>query len=399
MAVLEDFLLPAASTAVGAGVGALVGNPLLGASLGMTAGGMISNVIAGDELQNAMRNASAEEQERIAAAIQKLEQGWKNPELDTAAITPEELVLLQKYTPKIAQFTQESAPHLLRGIGQQESISAQQQALRQLQAQSVVGGDEISRAQQAAATTQAQQALAGERANILREMAARGTLGGGQEVLAQMAAAGQAEQMARQEGLSAAAQEAQRRQEALRQMASLAGNMRGQAAQQEQTNVDILNSFNQRATMRKQAYDQYKAAQENDAQLRNLSESQRVYEANKQAAYQAAIRNQALKNQAASQRAQSANELLQATTGLTTGASRSAAASDVAAAQARAGQQAAIGGGLAQAGTTMLGSALGSKKVGAGKTESTLPPTDEYVPEEGVPTDWTGKSKGFKPQV
>jgi hypothetical protein len=357
---------------------------------------VLSQIGAGDELKEALKNASAQERAAIESAIAKLEQGWQNPELDTTPITPEELRVLQQYTPKIAQFTQENAPQLMRGLGQQEAISAQRDALQRLQAQSV-GEDEISRAQQAAATTRAQQQLAGERSNILREMAARGVSGGGQEILAQMAAAGQAEQMARQEGLSAAAQNAARRQEALRQMAGLAGTMRGQAAQQEQTNVDILNSFNQRASMRKQAYDQYKAAQENEAQMRNMSEAQRVYEASKERAYQAAIRNQALKNQAVQVQADRANELLSRTTGMETGLGQAQAAATRQMGQVEAGQRAALGEGAMRAGTTLAASAL-TPSVGKGKVEggSTLPETPDYVPEEDVKTSWTGKSAGYK---
>lgn len=380
MAGLMDFLAPAGAAAIGVGTGIATGNPLLGVAAGSGAYGILSQIGAGEELQEALRNASEQERVAIESAIQKLQQGWQNPELDTTPITPEELRVLQQYTPKIAQFTQENAPQLMRGLGQQEAISAQRDALQRLQAQSV-GEDEISRAQQAAATTRAQQQLAGERSNILREMAARGVSGGGQEILAQMAAAGQAEQMARQEGLSAAAQNAARRQEALRQMAGLAGTMRGQAAQQEQTNVDILNSFNQRAAMRKQAYDQYKAAQENEAQLRNISEAQRVYEANKERAYQAAIRNQALKNNAMQVKADRANELLSRTTGMETELGQRQAEATRQMGQIKAGQTAAMGEGLTRMGTTVLASQLGQPKA---QTEPGLPETDDYVPEAEV---------------
>jgi hypothetical protein len=210
-------------------------------------------------------------------------------------------------------------------------------------------------------------------------MAARGVSGGGQEILAQMSAAGQAEQMARQEGLEAAAQNAMRRQQALTQMAGLAGTMRGQAAQQEQTNVDILNSFNQRAAMRKQAYDQYKAAQENEAKLRNMSEAQRVYEANERAKYDAAIRDQVLKNQAITARASSQNELLSRTTGMETGLGQSQAEATRQMGQVQSGQTAALGEGALRAGTTIAASQLGQPKK---PVEPGLPETDDYVPEQ-----------------
>jgi hypothetical protein len=392
MAGLMDFLAPAAGVAAGVGTGVATGNPLLGVSAGMGIYGALSQYGAGEELQDALSKASGQERAAIESAIKKLNDGWQHPELDTTPITPEELRVLEQYAPKVAQFTQENAPQLVRGLGQQEAISAQRDALQRLQAMSV-GEDPISRAQQESAVTKAQQSLAGERANILQELAARGAGGGGTEVLAQMAAAGNAERMARQESLDAAAQNAMRRQQALTQMAGLAGTMRGQAAQQEQTNVDILNSFNQRAAMRKQAYDQYKAAQENEAKLRNMSEAQRLYEASERAKYDAAIRNQALKNQAETARASSQNELLSRTTGMETGLGQSQAAATRQIGQVQSGQTAALGEGAMRAGTTLAASQLGQPKK---PTEPGLPETDDYVPEAETKTGWVGKSSGYK---
>lgn len=333
---------------------------LAGAGLLATIGGGVMQARAADELAEATKNASAEEVARLQEIMKKVEEGWQSPTLDTTPITPQELKLLQKYVPTVAQRTEEAAPHMLTGKGQQESITAQRDALQQLQARAAGGQDATFDAQRELASTQAAQDLKGQRENILRESARRGLGGSGQEILAQMAAAGNAENMARQESLQGAQAADQRRIQALQQMTGLAGTMRGQAAQQEQSNADILNSFNQRAAARKQAYDQYVADQQNQAAMRNIGEQQRIAEANARNTYAAATRNQDIANQAATARAALANQKLQTIAGMGRGVSDAQRAGTVDAARAQAGGQSAIGGTVANVGA--LGMSTGLKE-------------------------------------
>ena len=363
----------AAGTAVAPGIGTAIG-----AGVGLL-GGLISYKAAND-LAETSKNASKEELAALKEIMSKVESQWETPSLDTTPLTPQETKLLQKYVPSVAQYTAENAPHILTGKGQQESITAQRDALQQLQARAAGGQDATFDAQRELASTQAAQDLKGHRENILRESARRGLGGSGQEVLAQMAAAGNAEQMARQESLQGAQAADQRRIQALQQMTGLAGTMRGQAAQQEQSNADILNSFNQRSAVRKQAYDQYVADQKNQATLRNIQEQQRISEANAGNAYAAAVRNQNAANVAATTRAANANQKLQAIAGMGQNVAGAQRAGTVDAAKSDAAGLGAIGNTVTQLG------AAGASYYG-GQARNSATPTTPAAP---IPAPATG---------
>lgn len=331
--------------------------PLVLAGAAMAGGALLSKM-ASDDLAETAAGASEAQLAALRDIMAKVDAGWQTPDLDTTPLTPEEVRLLERFVPTVAQHTKEKAPQLLVGAGQQEYVRAQQEALRRLQAQSTGADDTQFAAQREMATTQAAQELAAQRANILKDQARRGLGGGGQDILAQMAAAGQAEQMARQESLQGASTADQRRREALQQYQALAGQMRGQAAQQESSNVDIINSFNQRAASRKQAYDEYVAKTKSAADLRNAEESQRIAETNAARRDAARARNQDLANRAAEVRANAGNEKLRTMAGMGQNIAGQQYAGTVDAARAQAGGTQALGSGLMQVGSVGVSKAL-----------------------------------------
>ncbi len=56
MAGLMDFLAPAGAAAIGVGTGIATGNPLLGVAAGSASYGVLSQIGAGDELKEALKN-------------------------------------------------------------------------------------------------------------------------------------------------------------------------------------------------------------------------------------------------------------------------------------------------------------------------------------------------------
>jgi hypothetical protein len=79
-------------------------------------------------------------------------------------------------------------------------------------------------------------------------------------------------------------------------MANLGGTIRGEDVSLEQANVNAINAFNQRQAARKQDWANLGASTRNQAQQFNIGEEQRISDANKRAAYDAAVRNQTSRN-------------------------------------------------------------------------------------------------------
>lgn len=348
---------------------------LAAGSIAMMGASMIMQQQAAEEAKQAMKTASKEQQQALQEAIQQLENNWKVPEYDRTPLTPQQYAVLAKYTPTIAQYTEEKAPQMLTGKGAQESIAVQKDALRKLQAQAS-GVDEQELAQRELATTQAQNRLTGQRANILRDMAARGLGGSGQELMANISAANAQEEMARQEGLQAAASGAQRRSQALRDMMGLAGQMRSSAESQERSNVDVMNAFNQRAAMNKNAYDRYKAGEQQAANYANQQNLQNIANQNVALANEYAKYNQARKDRITADEVQNANDKLRNILAARTGAAASASESALAQGKMQAEADRAIAGTVGQIGTTALGAALTPTK-----SEDKTQPT-ELTPEQ-----------------
>ena len=297
---------------------------------------------AAKEAQDAREKASATQQAAINDAIAQIDKNWKLPVLDRTPLTPEQITLLQRYVPTVAQYTKEQMPELMSGKGAQEAISMQRQVAQQLQEQAATGETSSEKAARDLGQFQAEQAGRGQRANILRDMANRGLSGSGASLSAQIQSAGQQEEMARQAALQAAIAGGQRKQQALASLQGLAGNMRSSAENQERTNMDAINAFNQRSSMTKNQYDQYVAGLQNQAQALNISEAQRIAEQNAANRQRIAQYNQALANQTATQTAGDENERLRAILGLKTGLAGNIAANQIASGQAAAGQNQAI---------------------------------------------------------
>ena len=80
----------------------------------------------------------------------------------------------------------------------------------------------------------------------------------------------------RMAGLQSASNDEQRRNRSLRDMSSLASNLRNENQHTEQANVDIMNAFNSRMTMGKNQYNQQVADVQNRAALQNRADKQNI---------------------------------------------------------------------------------------------------------------------------
>jgi hypothetical protein len=136
------------------------------------------------------------------------------------------------------------------------------------------GEDVASRAAQEQANFRAAQQARANRQQLLQQLAQQGVAGTGQEVIAAQAGEQAIADQARQAALEAQQQAQGRRMSALQQMAGIGQNMQQMGARQEEANVGALNDFNQRATMSRRAWEQYRTGLLNEAQAMNLRAQQ-----------------------------------------------------------------------------------------------------------------------------
>ena len=205
-----------------------------------------------------------------------IEKGYQMPEFDEEPLTMEEYKFLQEYVPEIATFVTEKAPQQVMEAGSRQEIRAQQEALRSLQQQAATGDDAIAKAQREQALGEATAREQSLRQQALSRLAQTGMLSGADRITAEQEAVSAAAGRARQESLQAAAEQQQRRSQALQQSAQLASNMRQANLAKEQTNVSIMNNFNARASQRRQQYLNNVAQTRNQAQEFNLRAKQDI---------------------------------------------------------------------------------------------------------------------------
>lgn len=228
-----------------------------------------------------------ENRKRIAEEIQgKL----KAPPGTAVEFTPEEYAYAQQYVPQIAQHIQEKQPQIVTESGSQFEKRMQRDALAKYSNLANTGQDNVADAQREEALFEADSRDKSRRAMILRDMANRGLSGSGMDLLGQQQSSQDAAVGARQASLDAVKQAEVRRLAALGSQANLAGQVRGQNTQVEQTNAQIMNSFNQRLANSKNLYNQQVANTNNDAQRFNIGNKQQVDMAN------TGLRNQANMN-------------------------------------------------------------------------------------------------------
>ena len=196
---------------------------------------------------------------------------------DMSKFEPEELKLIDTFNPHIAKLIKEESPTILEKTGDmREGLDAQKSALRKF-TQIGEGGFDPEQAQAVQqAKDQAQAEAQSRGASIMQDFERRGMGGSGMELAAKMGAASTAMDRNAQLGLQASTDAYRNRLSALAQGAQLGGDIYNQEAQFQETNADIINSFNQRMSKRHQDWEQMRADAMNAADLRNMQEAQRI---------------------------------------------------------------------------------------------------------------------------
>lgn len=203
------------------------------------------------------------------------------PTFDMGGVTPEQYKLVAKYTPKLAQLVTEQRPELAQETaGAKEGRQAQLDAMRRLKAISLQESDPELAQQLSNANQQSQIQAQSRQASVLQDAARRGMLGSGMTLAAQLQGSSDAMGRAAMQSQAAAAEAYKNRLAALRDSASLGGQIRSEDMSQENRNADIINDFNARTSKNRQAWENQRAGVMNDAEIRNLGEEQRVSDSN-----------------------------------------------------------------------------------------------------------------------
>jgi hypothetical protein len=238
------------------------------------------------------QRASERERQRMAGTLNAIQ----DPNFDTRNLDPEALTLLQKYVPETTNYIEEVAPQTVKAqmAGAVAGRQAQMDALGKFRQLMTQGYDPQTAMEMARAQRGASAEAASARQTAQLESARRG-FGGGPSFY-QAGAGAQAQDRLAQAQQAALADAAQRRMQATGQYANLGGQIRGEDVNLERGNIDIINAYNQRMANSQRDWANRGADIRNAANLRNISEAQRIDEQNKANRYNAAVANQGRQN-------------------------------------------------------------------------------------------------------
>lgn len=226
----------------------------------------------------------------------------KDPDFDKSKLQQEQLVLLAKYYPET--YEAEIPNEVKVAQDSPELRKAQMDGIANLTQLSKEGLPTLERAM----VEETQGKLAGEvsraRKQALRNLQETGRMSAGTELAAGLAGAQQGSNLARQQGTDVVRAALENRLNATSQLAQQAGQARQQDISLSQQQADTINRYNQWVSALQTQAAQDAANNRNAAQLRNVSEAQRVAEQNATNKMAMAQYNQQNQNQLAQALAQ-----------------------------------------------------------------------------------------------
>lgn len=246
------------------------------------------------------QKATEKERQRMQELLDKVQ----DPQFDTRDINPEEIRVLQQYSPQIAAFVPEKSPELVKAMseGAQKGRQAQTDSLAKFQELAQTGVDPILALQQARAQRQAQSQAQSAQRSIDELNQRRGVnLGSGVGLASQMQAIQNAQLQQALSGEQANADAYQRQVLNLQNAAQLGGQIRNEDVDLEARNLGAINDYNRRMASMQNDYNRYRADTANQAQMTNIDRNQRAYEANINNRYNAARDNRQNQNTIAQQ--------------------------------------------------------------------------------------------------
>lgn len=305
--------------------------PLIAAGV-MGAGQLLGGVMA----QKTAKDAQKQQAAFINKAIAELEKvGIPSVEAQKIALETPELVF--DYAPQLEQQFPEIKSQFEQIAIDPRLQEAQYKALSGLQERAEEGLTAEEKAQIDALRRSASGQGAAQRASAVQEMERRGLGGSGAELLSQLSASQNAQQMAAQGGQELAALQAQAKQAALQNLATISGSIReqefGEQAKQASAS-DIIAQFNRQQQAGTQ---QRNIGAQNEAELMR----QKALQAQEEGRVAAANQEQMYNKQLLQQQYQNQLEKAKAAGSAYTGAGQAAAQ---AGAQQAANTQQTIGG-------------------------------------------------------
>ncbi len=215
----------------------------------------------------------------------------EKPHFESTPIKPEDMKMVGQLVPTIAPYIAEAAPKTVERtqVGK-DALDAQRKALERYTRISDTGNDPVYQNEQQAAARRAQSEAQSRQASILQDFARRGQGGSGLSLAAQLG--GGADAMDREATVAnqSAADAYTRRLQALGQGATLAGDIGQQDVSMQSRNADIINSFNDRTSRTRQAWEQSRAGAMSDANRFNTTMGQNIANQNVEARNSAAVR-------------------------------------------------------------------------------------------------------------
>lgn len=238
--------------------------PILAGVIGTA---VVGGLVQAYQSQKAQASTDAERER-----IQKLIDQVQSPDFDYTKISAPQFKVLKDYNPKVADYVQEKAPQYITA-GSEDAKSgrdAQRAALQRLRGLGDTGRDAQSDALQEDAMRRQAIENNSQQASIRQNMQQRGIGGSGLELAQAMGAQQNAAQLGADSSRSAMLDAYKTRLQALRDSASLGGQIRNEDVEVESRNVGINNDFNRRLSANQNAYNQYKDGVNNDAQWKNI---------------------------------------------------------------------------------------------------------------------------------
>lgn len=263
------------------------------------------------------RQAASRDAARAAEALKKrIHDEWKKPVFDRTPLTPEEFRVLQQYEPQIAAFVEQQAPEMLKNV-RGEGRQAQLKALSELGQLADTGSTPGTRAAFEEANLTADQAMRSRRQNAIANLEAKGLAGtAGATLGADIGAGLAATEQQRLASLEQAKQEQAAKLQALNSLGAIGGQVEGQDERQQEINNQNLNNYYLNMADKRQKYNNYVAATQNQGQLYNIQQNQQNANMNTSQKNEYAKRNQEYHNKLEQADADNSNDELRLESGL-----------------------------------------------------------------------------------
>jgi hypothetical protein len=226
--------------------------------------------------------------EEAAKALEALANG-----LDPSQLTPYQYSVLQDFHPEIAQYVSEQAPQLMNqgGVGR-DLMMEQAQNARSMYSEGDSPAARAARELQLMDSSKLQQQLLSQ---LQAKTAQEGHGNANTDLMLALGVGQQAQDALYKQQLQSQSQGDQNRLQALQMMGSAGANLQSNDQNAQRSNVDIMNSYNQRLARNKWDYNKYQADTQNEANMYNIGQRQGAADKNVLSKNQAVVNNQQAK--------------------------------------------------------------------------------------------------------